>query len=220
MSPPHDQLPTATGHVIMWLATFTLGAMFAWGAFGPLQIVGVLNSQSTAAWMQAIGALTGIGVAIAAPIWHARRIRAENDRHSLWLITALAARIADGFDQLVDIAELRVTAGSVEWFDTGVNEDLRLALESVAITSLPDDRLVHPIVALREIVRAGCTLSSLLKLSTSRAKSLDLDDARKLRDRANEEYGEIAEVYHERCGPFLRPNYVALPPGPHNAPSS
>lgn len=75
---------------------------------------------------------------------------------------------------------------------------------------------VHVSVPLREIVRAGLHVNAAIKGQSFRASALDLDDARKLCERADIEYGEIAEVYHERCGPFTRKPYTPLPPGLHN----
>ena len=208
--------PTPVGHLILWLSCFVFGVGLAWGLFGPWRGIDSINDSALPAWAQAIGTLVAVGVAIAAPIWHANRLQAQRDRHSLWLITALAARVADGFDQLVAIAEMRTAVGGVERLDTGISDDLHAALSAIAITELPDDRLVHPLIALREVVRAGLDLSAAIKGQSFRGSALDLDDARKLCERADIEYGEIAEVYHERCGPFARKPYTPLPPGLHN----
>lgn len=208
--------PSPIGHLILWLSCFALGAGLGWGGLGPWRGIDSLNDGELPAWVQAIGTLVAVAVAIAAPIWHADRRQSQRDQHTLWLITALAARVADGFDQLVAIAQMRSTVGGVERCDTGISEDLHAALCAIGITELPDDRLVHPIIALRETVRAGLDLSTAIKGQSFRGSALDLDDARKLCERADVEYGEIAEVYHERCGPFTRKPYTPLPPGLHN----
>lgn len=112
--------------------------------WAPLVWLANIDGQTWAAWLQVIGTLCALWVAISAPIWHAKKAEQEATTEQIQLFLALAAEITSRFDQIFEKLDrdpqrerLNITA-----FNLDDMQNLADRCHGVDFTTLRDYRLL------------------------------------------------------------------------------
>jgi hypothetical protein len=129
-------------------------------------ICGIFSSEVAAAWVQTVGSIVALGVAIRAPIWHATVIEKRRVRDQIKVVVAIAQKARASIKHVVDMAVAEPNYVAQDGL-TQSTSGLLAQLRAIPLLDLGDHRVALPILNIATEMDAMMDRVAALRRSTT-----------------------------------------------------